>query len=360
MLSWSVTGAFALALIILAVVLFLLFRWVLPGVMTEKFPLRGDHQPPRASTNAQSTRLGTWTSRGLDATSVLTFLLWLAIFAIPPLFLIATPFARFLPTWVGAAIKWNQDLSRVLVHSLAALGAASVLAAVIRYGSPVLSAILDVDTYLRTSPTDATPRAKIAERYISLLRYLRQYRGPDNRGYDSIVIVSHSLGTLISADLLRFLHHDGRLAQMGFGESRDPEQRLIPIRLMTMGSPIRQLLNRFFPFLYDWVRPNPDNGLCPLPKPKTAPSAPTIDERAMPDPGDLGVTEWRNLYRSGDYVGRSLWLDEWYGRTTSEKPDEMYLARAPRRSEGCIGAGAHTHYWDDTAADVARELNSLI
>jgi len=360
-LNWSVTDAFAIALLILAAVLFLLFWWVLPGVMTEKFPLRGDSQPPRASTNAQTTRLGTWTSRGLDATSVLTFLLWMAIFAIPPLFLIATPLARFLPTWVGTGIKWNKDLSQGLVHSLAALGAASVMAVVIRYGSPVLSAILDVDTYLRTSPTNATPRAKIAERYISLLRYLQQYRGADSRGYDSIVIVSHSLGTLISADLLRFLHHDGTLEQLGFGENPDdPEKRLVPIKLLTMGSPIRQLLNRFFPFLYDWVRPSPDNGLYPLPKPATDPPVPTIEARALPDPADLGVTEWRNLYRSGDYVGRSLWLDEWYRRTASGNPNEMYLARAPRRSEGCIGAGAHTHYWDDTAVDVARELDSLI
>ena len=360
-LDWSVTDAFAIALIILAMVLFLLFWWVLPGVMTEKFPLRGDNQPPRASTNAQATRLGTWTSRGLDTTSVLTFLLWMAIFAIPPLFLIATPLASFLPAWVGAAINWNKDWSQAVVHSLAALGAASAMAAAIRYGSPVLSAILDVDTYLRTSPANATPRAKIAERYISLLRYLQQYRGADNLGYDSIVIVSHSLGTLISADLLRFLHHDGRLEQMGFGESPDhPEQRLIPIKLMTMGSPIRQLLNRFFPFLYDWVRPNPDNGLYPLPKPATEPPVPTIGGRALPDPADLGVTEWRNLYRSGDYVGRSLWLDEWYCRTTSQQPSKMYVASAGRRSEACIGTGAHTHYWDDTAPDVARELNSLI
>ncbi len=30
------------------------------------------------------------------------------------------------------------------------------------------------------------------------------------------------------------------------------------------------------------------------------------------------------------------------------------------RSEGCIGAGAHTHYWDDTAPMVAAELDQLI
>jgi hypothetical protein len=30
------------------------------------------------------------------------------------------------------------------------------------------------------------------------------------------------------------------------------------------------------------------------------------------------------------------------------------------RVEFCIGAGAHTHYWDDTAPDIAESLNELI
>jgi hypothetical protein len=72
-----------------------------------------------------------------------------------------------------------------------------------------------------------------------------------------------------------------------------------------------------------------------------------------------------NTYRSGDYVGRSLWLDEWYNRNgggphqglTSEP---IYAANDVLRVEACIGAGAHTHYWDDTAPDVARALDQLI
>jgi hypothetical protein len=28
--------------------------------------------------------------------------------------------------------------------------------------------------------------------------------------------------------------------------------------------------------------------------------------------------------------------------------------------EFCIGAGAHTHYWDDTAPDIAQALNQFI
>jgi len=151
--------------------------------------------------------------------------------------------------------------------------------------------------------------------------------------------------------LLRFLKAEGLLGLGGSNPSSPP----IPITLLTMGSPIRQLLNRFFPFLYDWVREAPDNGLRPLPG--CAPPTPAIEANALPDPAELGVTKWVNLYRSGDYVGRSLWLDEWYRRTEGTN---FYLAEAPLRVEACIGAGAHTHYWDDTAPDVARVLDCLI
>ncbi|HYM74898.1 MAG TPA: hypothetical protein VE377_02880 [Candidatus Dormibacteraeota bacterium] len=357
-LNWSVTDGFAVALILLGAVLFLLFWWVLPGVMTEKFPLRGSDEPPRASTNAQTERLGTWTSRGLDAISVITLLLWISIFVVAPLFLIEKAVSGNIvwPGWIKGAIDWSAHSSVFIIHSLAFLGGAAGLAAIIHYGSPVLSAILDVDTYLRTSPEDAAPRAKIAERYISLLSYLNQYRGADGRGYDSIVIVSHSLGTLISADLLRFLHHDEDLRSKVFANGPRPCGEPAPIKLLTMGSPIRQLLNRFFPFLYDWVRANPDNGLTCLPACST--QAPTINMDATPDPDDLGIAQWVNVYRSGDYVGRSLWLDEWYRRTHSNHG--LCIASGGGRSEACIGAGAHTHYWDDTAPDVAEILNSLI
>ena len=42
---------------------------------------------------------------------------------------------------------------------------------------------------------------------------------------------------------------------------------------------------------------------------------PIIAPGALPDPAELGLTAWVNAYRSGDYVGRSLWLTEWYRRT---------------------------------------------
>ena len=41
-------------------------------------------------------------------------------------------------------------------------------------------------------------------------------------------------------------------------------------------------------------------------------------------------------------------------------PSAIYVASSDRCSEMCIGAGAHTHYWDDTAPDIAEQLNALI
>lgn len=352
-LAWSVGYQAPVSLALFLLALLFIGCWIFPGVITERFPLRDQQEPPRNSTNVDSVRLGSWLSRGLDATSVSTFLFWGAMFVAPIAYHLVPQYQDVLKK----ATFW-------IVTDWIVLIAGALLAAMVKYGSPILSAVLDVDNYLRTEPADATPRAKIFERYVSTLRYIARYRGADGQPYDAVVIVGHSLGTLISADLLRFLHAvgDPELAAMGLGGRE--KKATIKIKLLTMGSPIRQLLNRFFPYLYDWVRGIPDNGLAPLPHP-TSESQPAIPQHALPDPAELGVSKWVNMYRSGDYVGRSLWLTEWYCRTSVKAssgsyPTPIYDARSDGRSEMCIGAGAHTHYWDDTAPDVAEQLNNLI
>jgi hypothetical protein len=362
-LAWSVTSGFPILLALATSGFLLLVWWALPSILTERFPLRNEQEPPRNSTNAQCLRLGSWISRGLDSTSLVTFLIWSAIFVAPLYFLYSRP------AWLLFDLR--SKTASIVAYFISATLAAGALAALVKYSSPVLGAVLDVDTYLRTSPVDATPRAKIVERYVSLLRYLVRYRDPiDGRGYDSVVIVAHSLGSLISADLLRFLHAEGddALAPLGLAGEFEQSQGSIPLKLLTMGNPTRQLLNRFFPYLYDWVRENPDNGMQPRPSPiaiSPAVPPPVIAPVALPDPAELGLTTWVNMYRSGDYVGRSLWLTEWYRRTiggndTGSYPESLYVARSGGRLEMCIGAGAHTHYWDDTAPDVAEQLNALI
>jgi len=305
--------------------------------------------------------MGTWMSRGLDATTVVALLLWSAVFVLPLLYKLAASKWPPLDDVIFGPLTFS-----IVTNTLVGF---TLLAAIAKGGQTVLATLLDVDTYLRSTPVYSTPRATIFERYISTLRYLRSYRDENGHGYDSIVIVAHSLGALISGDLLYYLQSERGKEERQKPDPAKPSSSKftsIPITLLTMGNPTRQLLNRFFPYLYDWVRPSPDNGKCPLPVPMPCPDdleTLEIEDTAPPDPADLGLTCWINAYRSGDYVGRSLWLNEWYHRPAyspgSETP-RVISSRDRKRHELCIGAGAHVHYMDDTAPDIAWLLDSLL
>ena len=192
------------------------------------------------------------------------------IFRLPLVALFAIPFVIFYPIFYK--IGHNDALLLTLVNSVAGsavgLAALSVRLESVALGfRPVLDVILDVERHLRNMPHDKTPRALMTARYASLLRYLC-HASPqaDNVswGYDAIIIVAHSQGSVLSADLLRFLqrHHDESLAklstatdvaQRGFGRRCHPECP-IPIVLFTMGCPLRQLYGLRFPDLYGWAR----------------------------------------------------------------------------------------------------------
>jgi pimeloyl-ACP methyl ester carboxylesterase len=242
----------------------------------------------------------------------------------------------------------------------------------LKYLTTVLDTVLDIDNYLRTSPMDRTPRARIAERCTSLLRYIAAYGVEEKRPYSKVIIVAHSLGSMVTADLLRYLERSGvdspdpSLARYGFRQKAipadEPKQEKLPIYVFSMGSPLRQLLNRFFPHLYWWVSDIPDNSLASLGAPVDRSRLAIVS--TLPRTDEMNVTCWSNAYRSGDYVGRSLWVGEWLIRNatgdTTKLPD-FAQADAPRSCiEMCIGLGAHTHYWDRTAPDVADLLEELI
>lgn len=78
----------------------------------------------------------------------------------------------------------------------------------------------------------------------------------------------------------------------------------------------------------------------------------------------MNVAGWSNAYRSGDYIGRSLWVGQWLQRNASGDPNaeaDSAVKPAPQSCcEMCIGLGAHTHYWDRSAPDVAHRLDQLI
>ena len=118
----------------------------------------------------------------------------------------------------------------------------------------------------------------------------------------------------------------------------------LPIYLFTMGNPLRQLYGLRFPHLYAWARQGdsawPNNG---------------------PAPSLIGTKQWVNAYRSGDYVGRYLWhADISDDRSTVWSVDAVHVDAEGGKRELCIGSGAHIHYWDETAPEIAVELDRLV
>jgi hypothetical protein len=177
----------------------------------------------------------------------------------------------------------------------------------------------------------------------------------------------------VTTDLLRYLERsavdspDPGLAPYGFRRGSDLSAELkLPIYVFSMGCPLRQLLNRFFPHLYWWISDVPDNSLAFLGDPAPSP-IPAIITHSLPRIDEMNVTRWCNAYRSGDYVGRSLWVGQWLVRNANDdpsQPPDLSQDKIPRKyskyEEMCIGLGAHTHYWDRSAPDVAELLDQLI
>jgi len=324
--------------------------------------------------------MGNWYSHGLDATKVVTTLAWHAVFSVTLFFgaldfLYCNCLNEYFPSslaWIWTILAPMTNLTMGMLSAAAgtlAVSGAALTAVILKYGKTPLDIVLDVDHYLRTSPLNNTPRARIVERYVSLLRLIANRDAEDGTPYyQSIVIGAHSLGALISADLLHFLNREGdpELGRLGFAVPKAGEERKveIPISLLTFGNPLRQLLTRFFPHLYWWVNGTPDNSLAPLP----LAAAELDDVRAATTPPLqlLGLTRWTSAYRSGDFVGRSVWLHNWY-RRNGDGDDKGQPPQPPtvfNPSDGarelCIGIGGHNDYWNRSAPDIAEQLDLLI
>ncbi|HEX8454785.1 MAG TPA: hypothetical protein VF647_22095 [Longimicrobium sp.] len=366
LIAQSITPAAPFALLPILAAMFLLLWMALPSVAAEG-------NAASECTNPESRRMGRWLSRGLDSTRLVTHLFYAAMLILPAF--LALVHVSKTRGW-GSVVALNAYLelktyaAAGLAGTMIAASAVFILGILVKFGGSALDVMLDVDNYLRTTPPESTPRARICQRYVSLLRHVAGAKA-DTR-YDGVVIVAHSLGALISCDLLRFLQReranggDPALAPLGFGP-RDGGGE-VPITLVTMGNPVRQLLSRFFPHRYQWVRDRPDNGTTPL-QTFDADLPNAAHRSSTPDARWLGVRRWVNVYRSGDYVGRSLWLSEWYHRTRhgsgGGRFKEPLFTSTTRHgsvevSEGCIGAGAHTHYWDMSAPDVSEQIDRLI
>jgi hypothetical protein len=373
-------SALGLLIIIATIAALVILLWALvPSILTEVFAPAPNpqylEQNPKPTPKEQEAKreftkgIGNWLNNG--------FLLILGpgdviiSWGIPILFLVGTIdgisllggnkeslLIHFFP-WMKEIAKSTGPLLAVVAGLLTA-SATSLIAFGGRLNQislglrGVLDSVLDVDNYLRLHPREDNPSARIYARYVSLLRYLCHETTPDKTSYDAFVIVAHSQGTVISADLLRFLKVDPDPALAQIEKSQN-------VYLFTMGSPIRQLYSFAFPHLYQWAIQDPVSTDMSL----------KIPAHANPSPQDLlGVRTWVNTFRSGDYVGRYLWrsdraIDQWLTVNLKEPPNQdslSYISEDPDyiRREFCLGVGAHTHYWDKTAPEVAQEIDRLI
>ena len=296
------------------------------------------------------SRLGDWMTDGFALLRAAGLVLVTAVLAFILIGLLADTLRDVgaLPSWPWLRRLLDPNgMTPILTRIAIVFGASAATIAALwlrvktlaNRARPALGILLDVDNYLRESPVDGTPRARMAERYASLLRYIVARKAPatateqERPYFDRIVIVAHSQGTVISADFLRFLV-----------ATQDPSVPLdgMDVRLLTMGSPLRQLYAKNFPHLYRWVDASDDD------------AKPVDFEDRTPDPRALAVSKWVNLYTTGDYVGRTLWQPEDWDDVWSTG----FCRAGDRRTERCLGAGTHTRYW--TSKDVATEIDTLI
>lgn len=310
--NWMITGvAFAIVSLVLGTLL---------SIKDELIPPHGPH----AHATSRVDLGGTWLNAGLTSVPLIALLALISFAACAMMIPIFAGCVRGRESfWCG-----NDLTSYIGLFIAASSGGLLALGKAYSRGlgalRPGLDLALDVDNWLRERPKKSNPRARILSRYLALLKYLNE------RGYERVVIVAHSQGTVITADLLRLL------------KTTDWQDQL-NIRLFTLGSPLRQLYAERFPDLYGWVT-----------------------HLGGPEPAHLhGVTYWLNGYRSGDYVGRALWEDLLVTQrfVAGPAPQDFVSAALQTKKlygEFCVGAGAHTHYFDHTAPDVATAIDLLI
>jgi hypothetical protein len=333
----SATPRFAITLSFFAVAM-LVVGWALGPVVWSEV------SPP--GNNRDAAALGRWLNNAATLSSIGGGLVLFALLVVLP------GGALVERLFAGSLFATSNEGVILMLGALVAAPAAGLLALPGRlksltagFRSP-LDIALDVDNYLREHPRRNPSRARQVARYWSLLNYVA------GCGCDAIVVVAHSQGSVLSADLLRYIkRHD-----LG---------PLPPLYLFTMGNPLRQLYGERFPHLYEWAHHE-----------SSVPAAlgePIPDDQA-PDPAALGIRRWVNAYRSGDYIGRWLWrADRFAGAFDAAGPEPAPWQPNPglntrvsssdaagTRREFCVGAGGHMHYWDGTAPEIAVELDALI
>lgn len=169
----------------------------------------------------------------------------------------------------------------------------------------IVKVLLDIFRYLG----DPKYRKRVQQNLDETLMELRRIHGPET----PVIILSHSLGSIIAIDSL--LHST-------FWKQDDS------VYLITMGSPIRRLFQRFFP-----------NILFPD-------SIATLAQSAA---SRVSKLYWINVYRHFDYIGTSLGLSRnGIGSDISTGQKSRLLS-------------SHTDYWSDGGGNnVSSTIDSAL
>lgn len=197
----------------------------------------------------------------------------------------------------------------------------------------VLDRAYDVATYLRIDDGRG-PRMRTVARFRATLEEVLR---PAN-GYAGVVVAAHSQGSVYTVATLfgdphrRGPEQDGRPEGVLSWRERGRDTSWIAERLVlvTFGSPLAQLYRVRLPDQYDWVGEKTRRG-----------------GRQAGEP-----LWWANVFRSRDFVGRSLFRDP---LDDDALPDEGCWVgpaspggEAPRLTDACLrGAGHHVGYWGD-------------
>jgi hypothetical protein len=349
------------------VIVLLVMAWsFLPSVWAEVQPPESTPQTDKPNSDEKlSLKFGIWLNNGYRTVHcflpvisavfiILVIAYWSLIVFFPNLWIVK--FIEENKLFIESVIKFLAVLITASATSIFVIGSRlEQLSLGIRN---VIDVILDVDNYLRLHPLGKNPRVRIFSRYYSLLRYLCEQTDSQNQPkYDALILVAHSQGAVITADLLRFIKKEKPKGLKPLFSSDSSEK--LPVYFFSMGNPLRQLYSVGFPHLYEWVinyNDYDDNGLGDKPKPE-----------------DLGLEQWVNTYNSADYVGRYLWRksksevnekklarEEKLFKSSSSVEDKDNISEKGKYREFCLGAGAHTHYWNATTNRVADEINRLI
>ena len=367
------TASFSVIAALLLILASYLVAVFVPSVLAELKLLRDKAGAAgRAAARAGDTAtrdLGGWLTAGYRylGSAVSTVVLLSIVGALGVAFVLYAQPAQGAGNW-ARTVDFAAYLSQVLLKPMV-LGAAGIGAALSAFGGVLsryvpglrapLDIALDVDNHFREFPRKSIPRARIFSRYAALLDHVSK------QGYDRIVVVAHSQGTVISAELLRFLSDAPRgVPREGHDRCRQLGDRYGgDIRLVTLGCPLRQLYAARFPSLYGWVLRKNGDGNGPL-------------------SADIGARRWANAYTSGDYVGRWLWSspggDDPLGHPMIDTVKPVVLGRGSAYSpfhpmppdaqaletmselEVCLGLGAHTHYFEPDQAVVAWLIDLVV